>query len=647
MQMMSTTKSVSDQHPNQQTVVNSFDPLAMPFPANVTRTVNLQHLPETHQQTTQMLPFQASRALSKTSSATMRQSARGRSTEMNATTAMYRNSDAFSASHNFQERNTGIDSMRGTNAITRGLGAIDPEAVSSNPSNMTLSYRRSETRSGSLRASLQGIKGNPILDMGHFMDPSEAHDSAAYGLPNGRQSNYRGAVTTASRAEALRMQRNQRPHTVAEANSPARGANFRGATKIAMNKMNTMLRSVSTTHGGKEGGKGKSKPKVKIHKSLGSHVFNKKPQTGMISSSLNKDYFNIAKERPSWQDMEPADQVSVAKSQPELIQLESMGPVSWSSDDIRMKWRDETEREKAWKMSRAAKIAAEEMQEKHNYIVPHVELHRHPIHTHYWSYLKLENEMASKRSLLRAKNRRFALDVHTVWLTNLPHLPEFQSGLELYPEPVKERSRGLKGARDVDNIKKARSQVQSVSHKRVIQGAFFDEEERIWKTDLTNLPPPPPTMFERPVSCPVITPLISNEAVSIEGSDHPLLLSIHRLQSKTREYYKTAAVLVNGRWEIPASGGSEQLEPGLSVNLNDDILKLSPKKMAEREVKKKESEEGLFGKSFEEAETVVEGEEMDSSVLPGSTLETMKLLDSWSAATGKAFVDKVDKTEWR
>ena len=84
----------------------------------------------------------------------------------------------------------------------------------------------------------------------------------------------------------------------------------------------------------------------------------------------------------------------MTKSQPDHIELETMGPVSWSSDDIRVKWRDETEREKAWKMSRAAKIATEEMQEKDGYVVPHVELNRHPIHAIFWAYLKMENEMA-------------------------------------------------------------------------------------------------------------------------------------------------------------------------------------------------------------------------------------------------------------
>lgn len=102
-----------------------------------------------------------------------------------------------------------------------------------------------------------------------------------------------------------------------------------------------------------------------------------------------------------------------------------MGPVSWCSDDIRVKWRGEREREEAWKVGRAAKIATKEMENGENgWIVPKVETERHPMHQLFWKYLKHENEQASKRAFMRAMNRRFNLDVHTIWLTNLPHLSE-------------------------------------------------------------------------------------------------------------------------------------------------------------------------------------------------------------------------------
>ncbi|GMH51543.1 hypothetical protein TL16_g01034 [Triparma laevis f. inornata] len=630
----SLTSNTTSMNQMMETQVPAFDATTSPLPANVVRTVNLQGMPErTSMKTTQLNAYQASRVLSKTSSSTLRQTYTGRATEQAATTAIYRASSAFSADRNYPTKNTGIDRMRGTNAITRGIGAIEPEAISSNPSNMTLNYRSSEVQSTQARSSSAsqkfrpsqtGMKGNPILDMGHFMDPADKYNPALHNkLPNGRQSNFRGAVTTASRHESLKMQRSNRPSTVATMNSPARGSSFRGATKIAMNKVNSMLRDVSTTKSKTAGNKNRKK----LHKSLDSHVFNKKATSGMISTSTNKDYYKIAKDRPAWQETEPAEIHEPA------IQLESAGPVSWSSEDIRVKWRDEVQREQGWKMSRAAKIAAEEMQETQNYVVPLVEMHRHPIHALFWSYLKVENELASKRAFIRANNRRFALDVHTVWLTNLPHLPEFQSGLELHPEPPPERANGLSEARDSDNIKKARSQIQSVSNKRVMKGAYFDEVERVWK---------------RPMESPKLTTLISNESVAIENSPHPLLLSVHRLETQMREYYETAAVLVNGRWEIPASGGSEHLEPGLSVNMSDDILKLSPKKLADRD--KKENSEGFFGQSFDEnidAVKTANPADVSNPERTGSTLESMKHLDAWSAASAKAFVDLPSTTKWR
>ena len=198
--------------------------------------------------------------------------------------------------------------MRGTNAITRGIGAIEPEAISSNPSTMSLNYRgsevhsqtRSSTASQKCRASQTGVKGNPILDMGHFMDPADKYNPALHNkLPYGRQTNFRGAITTASRHESLKLQRSQRPSTVATMNSPARGSSFRGATKIAMNKVNSMLRDVSTT----KPKTAANKKKNKIHKSLDSHVFNKKATSGMISTGNNKDYYKIAKDRPAWEEV--------------------------------------------------------------------------------------------------------------------------------------------------------------------------------------------------------------------------------------------------------------------------------------------------------------------------------------------------------
>jgi len=87
-------------------------------------------------------------------------------------------------------------------------------------------------------------------------------------------------------------------------------------------------------------------------------------------------------------------------------------------------------------------------------------------------------------------------------------------------------------------------------------------------------------MNERPLPPPTLEPLMENELVSINNES--MLLSIHRYSEMERVTFETAAVLNNGRWEIPKSGGAEKLEPGLTVNFGEDIIKLSPKKLKQK-----------------------------------------------------------------
>jgi hypothetical protein len=277
--------------------------------------------------------------------------------------------------------------------------------------------------------------------------------------------------------------------------------------------------------------------------------------------------------------------------------------------------------------------------------------------------MKKENMLATKRAAMRAKNRRFALDVHTVWLTNLSHLLEHKDLSKTTPPP--ERAHGLTGARDVENILKARSQIQSVSHKcattaRTMDGFEFNESTRTWEADFATAPTPPPEMPERPQALPTLTPLIENEEVLLKGAANPVLVSVHRMVTKRREYFETAAVLINGRWEIPKSGGPEHLQPGLSVNKSDDIVKLSPKKF-----EAKHGEETGFFSEGEAAPPRVHRERVPYSPPPsnppgfvppppddpnaraGETLESMETLDSWCATRGKGFDDVPDSVSWR
>ena len=207
----------------------------------------------------------------------------------------------------------------------------------------------------------------------------------------------------------------------------------------------------------------------------------------------------------------------------------------------------------------------------------------------------------------------------------------------------------LKGGRDVENILNARSQIQSVTVKRSIQGSHFQNEkdgEHEWEGEFATGLKPSPALTERPIALPILKPLMQNEAVVINGEY--MLLSIHRMVLMEREYFETAAVMVNGRWQVPDTGGSEGLEPGLMVNYGDDIIKLNPKKLRKKELEELR-EQGDFDTMIADKIRGDEEEEADEVVdeRTGRTLESMKNCDSYTAKSGKGYEDKVKSVVWR
>lgn len=135
------------------------------------------------------------------------------------------------------------------------------------------------------------------------------------------------------------------------------------------------------------------------------------------------------------------------------------------------------------------------------------EVDRHPLYVAYYTQLERENTRCLLRASARNKMKRFITDVHTVWLTNLAHHPEFRrmtrgtamiqeegdrdsgggsgggngnglaSGKAVHqPEtmtPVTASRRGLGGGRDSAAIAASHSQIQSVNPERAFRGAFF------------------------------------------------------------------------------------------------------------------------------------------------------------------------------
>lgn len=117
--------------------------------------------------------------------------------------------------------------------------------------------------------------------------------------------------------------------------------------------------------------------------------------------------------------------------------------------------------------------------------VAFTEIDRHLVYALYYAQLEREN----MRCLLRAsdlnKMKRFITDVHTVWLTNLAHHPEFRrmaTGSTVVV-PGADRldtifsRRGLNGGRDTAAIAAFRSQIQSVCPELAFRQAVFYSPE--------------------------------------------------------------------------------------------------------------------------------------------------------------------------
>lgn len=132
--------------------------------------------------------------------------------------------------------------------------------------------------------------------------------------------------------------------------------------------------------------------------------------------------------------------------------------------------------------------------------VAFTEIDRHLVYALYYAQLERENT----RCLLRAndlnKMKRFITDVHTVWLTNLAHHPEFRRmatgstavvpGVESTADSDRNTTaengirldtvvsrRGLNGGRDTAAIAASRSQIQSVCPGLAFRQAVFYSPE--------------------------------------------------------------------------------------------------------------------------------------------------------------------------
>jgi hypothetical protein len=152
---------------------------------------------------------------------------------------------------------------------------------------------------------------------------------------------------------------------------------------------------------------------------------------------------------------------------------ELQGPTGWSSDDLRRKYRDETERLAAYEAGLSAKKEAERLEREQNVIRPFVLIPMHPLHMYYVQMCGAENEKSRRRARSRNQLKSFSLDLITIWHANRP---EGEGMEEEGAAGQIARVRGLVGRRPGHAIKAFNAQVQSVSIGRAMQGSMSSKE---------------------------------------------------------------------------------------------------------------------------------------------------------------------------
>mmetsp|Transcript_7720 Transcript_7720/g.24290 ORF Transcript_7720/g.24290 Transcript_7720/m.24290 type:complete len:1199 (+) Transcript_7720:59-3655(+) len=140
-----------------------------------------------------------------------------------------------------------------------------------------------------------------------------------------------------------------------------------------------------------------------------------------------------------------------SKAFPPSLCPETTGPTNWSVVDLNRKYRDELLREKAYRASLEARGLKSKM-EKDDVIISAVEIGRHPLLVSSHRQIQASNVLCLGRGRMRCVARRFVLDVHQIWLTNLDHLEAANRGTT---------SRHLRV--DLDAILAVKSQIQSVA----------------------------------------------------------------------------------------------------------------------------------------------------------------------------------------
>ena len=246
------------------------------------------------------------------------------------------------------------------------------------------------------------------------------------------------------------------------------------------------------------------------------------------------------------------------------VMSEPQGPIDWSSQGLREKYRNEDARELAWSTYMDAVSYADNTAfEDDKQLIPIAVVERHPLMQMFFDRITLENITSRQRTLARLRMKRFVQNVQEVWLTNLAHLREHQVE-SIFDGPVVSsgsgsrsgsgansdgsvglgvgvggssgggvpRGKGLRDRRDVKAIQNMSSQIQSVSHTRAMKNSFYTTRmpepsvrldyvaQPCPKHDLSNILPPPPMLQSL---------LLQRSGLWTSGSRFPFVVSIDRL----------------------------------------------------------------------------------------------------------------------
>lgn len=178
---------------------------------------------------------------------------------------------------------------------------------------------------------------------------------------------------------------------------------------------------------------------------------------------------------------------------------EKQGPIDWSHQGIKSKYRGAEERENAWNIWKQAMSLSKTLLEDDHKILPVVRVERHPIFAEYYKLLAEENSSSNQRTRSRLLMKRFVFDVQEIWLSNLQHLKEHQTENIHNGEGLDEdyqRGEGIANRRDAKAILNLEHQVQSVSQKRVFANAYHTSRLPPIQVVLDYKPIPPPILPE-------------------------------------------------------------------------------------------------------------------------------------------------------